>query len=35
MFGNVGFVIPIFEDAGEILKIVPLGLPLLTFGYVW
>ena len=32
MFGDVGFVIPIFDGVGEILEVIPLGFPMLTFG---
>jgi len=35
IYGDVSFNIPIFENAGDILKYAPLGIPLLTIGYQW
>ena len=33
LFGDFSFVIPASEDTGDILKYMPLGVPLLSFGY--
>lgn len=35
IYGDISFVLPLSEDAGEYLKYMPMGLPLLTLGYSW
>lgn len=35
LFGDVSFFIPIFPGVEDVLKYIPLGFPLLTFGVIW
>jgi hypothetical protein len=35
MYGDISFLIPIFDGAEDLLKVIPLGLPLLSFGVTW
>jgi hypothetical protein len=35
IYGDVSFVLPMFEQAWEILRYVPLGFPFLHFGVQW
>jgi hypothetical protein len=35
IFGDIGFVIPIFPEVDELLVYAPIGLPVLSFGYRW
>lgn len=35
IYGDLNFVIPFFPEMGEIIKYVPVGFPLLTFGFQW
>jgi hypothetical protein len=34
-FGDLGFGIPLYSKAGEILRVLPMGIPMLNFGYTW
>jgi hypothetical protein len=33
LYGDISFVWPIFEDAWEFMKYLPMGMPLLSFGF--
>ena len=35
IYGDVSFVIPFWPDMSEIMKYIPIGFPLLTFGSQW
>jgi len=35
IFGDINFVVPIWEDAWDILQYMPIGYPLLVFGFQW
>lgn len=35
IYGDVNFVIPFWPDMSEVMKYVPIGFPLLTFGAQW
>lgn len=35
MYGDVSFLMPIYDGVEKLLKVMPLGLPLLSFGYTW
>ncbi len=35
LYGDVAFVWPIFEQCWEVMKYVPVGFPLLAFGFTW
>ena len=35
IYGDINMVLPLFEDADEMLKYMPLGFPMLVFGFQW
>ena len=35
IYGDVSFVIPFWPDMGEVMKYLPIGFPLLSFGFQW
>ena len=35
IYGDVSFAMPFWPDMGEVMKYVPTGFPLLTFGFQW
>lgn len=35
IYGDVSFVVPMFENAWELLRYIPLGFPFLHFGVQW
>ena len=35
IFGDINFVMPLFEDSDEVLQYMPIGYPLLQFGFQW
>ena len=35
IFGDINFVVPLFEDSDEVLQYMPIGYPLLQFGFQW
>ncbi len=32
--GDVGFMVPIFDGAGDIFKVVPLGIPFISLSVI-
>ena len=35
MYGDVSFALPFWPDMGGMMKYIPVGFPLLTFGFQW
>jgi hypothetical protein len=35
IYGDVSFVLPFFPDSWEVFKYMPIGAPLLSFGFLW
>ncbi len=35
IYGDVSFALPFWPEMGEIMKYMPVGFPLLTFGFLW
>ncbi|MCA9670992.1 MAG: hypothetical protein KC503_35590 [Myxococcales bacterium] len=35
MYGDLGFFMPVFPDTDELVKFLPVGIPLLSMGYCW
>ena len=35
IFGDICFVVPLFENSDEVLQYTPMGFPLLVFGFQW
>ena len=35
IFGDINFVMPLWEEADEVLQYMPIGFPLLQFGFQW